>query len=169
MLKTSKRLVIDASVASASGENMHPTSRRCREFLTAVSRICHRMVLTRDLADEWRRHQSRFAAEWIIDMRNKGKVVDLVDVSHALIREQLTVKGNGKIRKAALKDLHLVEAALATDKAIVSLDERAHEDFMIDATAKITWVNADTEGGHTIYWLRRGAKPVKRWQLGYNR
>jgi predicted ATPase len=30
-------------------------------------------------------------------------------------------------------------------------------------------LNADTEGGHAIYWLRRGAKPVKKWQLGYKR
>jgi hypothetical protein len=167
--KTSKRLVIDASIASASGETMHPTSRRCREFLDETRKICHRMVLTRHLADEWRKHQSRFAAEWIIDMRNKGKVVDLVDVSHALIRDQLAAKGKGNIRKAAQKDLHLVEAALATDKTVVSLHEIAHEDLMIEATAKITWVNADAEGGHAIYWLRHGAKPVKKWQLGYGR
>jgi hypothetical protein len=165
--KASQRLVIDASVASASGEKMHPTSRRCREFLTAVRKICHRAVLTQALAEEWRKHQSRFAAEWIIDMRNKGKAVNMVDVSHPSIREQLTLKGNGKIRKSALKDLHLVEAALATDNAVVSLDERAHKDLLVEATAKITWVNAASDGGHAIYWLRSGGKPVKKWQLGY--
>jgi len=169
VLKTSRRLVIDASVASASGEKMHPTSRRCREFLSETRKICHRTVLTQALAEEWRKHQSRFAAEWIIEMRSKGKVVDLVDASNALVRDQLVEKGKGWMRKAAQKDLHLIEAALATDRTVVSLDEIAHEDLVIDATAKITWVNADTEGGHAIYWLRRGAKPVKKWQLGYKR
>ena len=70
------------------------------------------------------------------------------------------------IRKELEKDLHLVEAALATDKAVVSLDERAHADLLLEATAEITWVNCDVEGGHAIYWLRKGARPLKKWQLG---
>lgn len=75
-------------------------------------------------------------------------------------------QGRRPIRKAVKKDLHLVEAALATDETVVSLDERAQADLLLEATAKITWVNANAEGGHAIYWLRRGAKPVKKWQLG---
>jgi hypothetical protein len=66
-----------------------------------------------------------------------GNVVDLVDALHALIRGQLAAEGHGKSREAAQKDLHLVEATLATDHAVVSLDEIAHEDLVIEATAKI--------------------------------
>lgn len=96
-------------------------------------------------------------------MRSNGKVVDLPNVANQLIRDQLALS----IRKAAKKDLHLVEAALATGKVVVSLDDRAHVDLQIEATADITWVNANSEGGHAIYWLRRGANPVKKWQLGF--
>jgi len=161
------KLVIDASVASASGETMQQASWRCREFLVEFRKTAHRMVLSEILAAEWRRHQSRFAAEWVITMRSRGRIVDLRGLSNEPLREQLRAKGKGKIRKAAEKDLHLVEAALEADQIVVSLDETAHADLITEATAKITWVNADVEGGHAIYWLRRGARPVKKWQLGY--
>jgi len=155
----SRRLVIDASVASAAGETLQ--SRQCREFLRAVLKICHRIVLTPTLTVEWNEHQSQFARTWRAEMLSLGKVVNIEESPNERVRNQVPK------RKAVQKDLHVVEAAIATDNVVISLDDRAHADFRVEATANITWVNALAEGGHAIYWLKKGAKPVKRWKLGY--
>lgn len=94
-------------------------------------------------------------------MLSRGKVIDISENPNERVRSQLPK------RKAVQKDLHLIEAAMATDNVVVSLDDRAHTDFRVEATANITWVNALTEGGHAAYWLKKGAKPVKRWKLGH--
>ena len=159
MSAQSRRLVIDASVASASGETLH--SRQCRDFLRAVLKICHRIVLTPPLTAEWNKHQSQFARIWRAEMLSRGKVVNVPEVIDERVRSQVPK------RKAVQKDLHLIEAAMATDSVVVSLDDRAHADFRVEATANITWVNALAVGGHAVYWLKKGAKPVKRWSLGH--
>ena len=99
----SRRLVIDASVASAAGETLQ--SRQCREFLRAVLKICHRIVLTPTLTVEWNEHQSQFARTWRAEMLSLGKVVNIEESPNERVRNQVPK------RKAVQKDLHLVEAA----------------------------------------------------------
>ncbi len=94
-------------------------------------------------------------------MLSRGKVVDIEEIPDERVRSQVPT------RKAVQKDLQLIEAAIVTDSLVVSLDDHAHADFRVAATANITWVNALAEGGHAVYWLKKGAKPVKRWKLGY--
>src|SRR5579864_4197474 len=146
----SRRLVVDGSVASAAGQTMHPTSFRSREFLDEVLKISHRIVMTVSLATEWDRHQSLYTARWRAEMRTRKKVLDIADVQNEDLRRQVPVS------RAVQKDLHLIEAALATDKVVVSLDDRAHAALCVEATKEVTWVNAVEEGGHAIYWLRDG-------------
>jgi hypothetical protein len=117
--------------------------------------------MTAALADEWDKHQSLFALRWRAEMRSQAKIVDIVDVEHADVRAQVAMT------PAVMKDLHLVEASLATDKVVVSLDDRARAELNVEATRDVTWVNAVADGGHAIYWLRGGANPVERWKLGY--
>ena len=161
MAVPSRRLVIDTNIVKAAGRTLHPTSRRCRDFLDEVLKISHRAVLTPELTAEWDTHQSLFALRWRADMRSKAKIVDLDRVENDEIRHQV------RLTKAALKDLHLVEAAVATDRTVVSLDDRASQDLCVEATREIVWVNAVGEGGHAIYWLRTGANPKDEWKLGY--
>ena len=63
--------------------------------------------------------------------------------------------------------MHLIEAALATDMIVASLDDRAQIELCVDATRDVMWVNVVAEGGHVIYWLRNGADAVDQWKLGY--
>src|SRR6266568_2952163 len=74
--KVSRRLVIDASVARAAGGEgtTHPTSKHCRDLLQAVLTICHRVVLTPDITQEWNTHQSRFARLWRVSMVARKKI-----------------------------------------------------------------------------------------------
>ena len=152
---------MDASVASAAGQTLHPSSFRSREFLVEVLKIGHRIVMTAALAGEWDKHQSLFALRWRASMRSQAKIVDIVSSENTVVRSQVIMS------PAVMKDLHLIEAALATDKLVVSLDDRARGELRVEATKEVTWVNAVAEGGHVIYWLRAGAKPAKRWKLGY--
>jgi len=159
MAAVSRRLVIDASVASAAGLTMNPTSRRCREFLQAVLRISHRSTMTPVLREEWRRHQSLFAARWLAEMRSKAKVVEIADVRNEELRAQ------APLSLSTQKDLHLIEAALPTDRIVVSLDQRAREELAVQAAADVMWVDPVDEGGHVIYWLNKGAEPFEEWKL----
>jgi hypothetical protein len=94
-------------------------------------------------------------------MRTRNKVVDIADIQNEEVRRQVAVS------RAVQKDLHLIEAALATDKVVISLDDRAQTDLCVEATKEVTWVNAVAEGGHAVYWLRDGAPPKNEWKLGY--
>ncbi len=67
---------------------------------------------------------------------------------------------------SAQKDLHLVEAALATDKIVISLDDRARSELSVPAAAGVMWVHPVDEGGHVIYWLNKGAEPRDEWRMG---
>jgi hypothetical protein len=160
MATVSRRLVIDASVASAAGLAMKPDSRRCREFLQAVLHISHRATMTPLLREEWKRHQSLFARVWLAEMTSKAKVQDIADVRN----EELRAQAPGTV--SAQKDVHLVEAALATDRIVISLDDRARTELSVPAAAEVMWVHPVDEGGHVIYWLRNGAAPVTEWKLG---
>jgi hypothetical protein len=146
MSKPSRRLVIDASVGAAAGQTNFPTSRRSREFLTEVLKISHRAVMTQELAQEWDDHQTRFSRLWRVEMRSRRKVVDLEHVENEQVRSQV------RSTKAVLKDLHLIEAALATDNTVISLDDRARHDLAVEATEEIMWVNAVPENrGDLLY------------------
>ena len=67
-------------------------------------------------------------------MRSRKKIVDIQDVDNEEIRHQV------QMSNAVLKDLHLIEAALATDRIVVSLDERARRELAVDASKDIVWV-----------------------------
>jgi hypothetical protein len=73
----SRRIVVDASVARSAGETSHPDSTLCREFLLAMLKICHRVVLTPEIEREWRQHASRFSMRWLATMRSRRKAVDV--------------------------------------------------------------------------------------------
>ena len=162
--KMSKVLVIDASVAKSAGETEHPVSSACRQTLTSVLKICHRMVTCREIDAEWKKHQSGFSLKWRAAMQSKGKIVRIVIPEDSNLPnkfEQLDVPGNR--RKAMLKDLHLVEAARQTDLRIVSSDEAARKLFRaaaehIDELKPIFWINPTIQEDDCIEWLKAGAK-----------
>ena len=105
-------------------------------------------------------------------MTARRKLVTLQETPNPALKRKIerTIEVAGK-RKAMLKDAHLLEASLATDQIVVSLDDSARELFRnasakITELRKITWVNPVPAANETSQWLRRGAKPVRHWQLG---
>src|SRR4051794_12743935 len=119
--KTSRRLVIDASVARSSGgeDATFPTSKHCRDFLKAVLSICHRIVLTPEIQAEWHKHQSNFARRWLVSMFARKKVEQAGSITKQDPRDNIhAATENEKARAAMLKDIHLLEAAIATDETV---------------------------------------------------
>ncbi len=79
-----------------------------------------------------------------------------------------------RISRIMLKDIHLIEAAVQTDRVVASLDEIARGHFArvsasFDEIDRIVWVNPTRESERLESWLRRGAPENRSRQLGYRR
>jgi hypothetical protein len=77
------------------------------------------------------------------------------------------------VREAILKDIHLVEAAFATDHAVASLDETARRYLRqltehVKSLTSLVWVNPTKDDEHATDWLRQGAKEDEERRLGFN-
>ncbi|XXX76695.1 hypothetical protein WMF30_54505 [Sorangium sp. So ce134] len=69
-----------------------------------------------------------------------------------------------------LKDVHLIEAAQAADRTILSLDDAARGLFagasrQVRALRTIVWVNPGSEGDRARAWLAAGAPPEAAHRL----
>jgi ABC-type iron transport system FetAB ATPase subunit len=78
-----------------------------------------------------------------------------------------------KQRDAMAKDILLLEAALATDRRIVSLDENTARKYYTQAAKtipklrEIVWVNPDKPEEQPIEWLQAGAPADDFRMLGH--
>jgi predicted nucleic acid-binding protein len=173
-LEDSKRLVIDASIARAAGRAEHPISKACRDFLEEVLKICHRVVLTKEIQEEWNRHQSPFTLSWRSSMVARKKVAWLEVAQNDAFRTGIqNFRFSEKERSAVLKDAHLIEAALETDLTVASLDETARGLLRkaaqnVKPLQQVLWVNPTKEEEHTTEWLEGGAEVEQERQLGFD-
>ena len=167
-VKRSKRLVIDASVARAAGgeDTDSPTAKYCRDFLKAVLKICHHVVMSPEISEEWKRHQSRFTRGWRVAMEARKKVYYIEAAFHPGLHEKIE-RVLPLVKKsefeAMRKDFLLIEAALVTDKIVVSRDDTVRRLFSLAAPSvgelrSIAWVNPEKEEETLIPWLEKGAK-----------
>jgi hypothetical protein len=173
--KTSRVLVIDASIAHAAGgeDAVYPTSANCREFLKAVLSICHRMAMSPAITEEWNRHQSNFARRWRVSMTAKKKIVYLGEERNDALRSKVEqFAASEKDSQAMLKDVHLIEAAQAAEQIVVSLDETVRALFkqasrQAGELGNVIWVNPDKSEERALAWLEHKARLDKWRRLGY--
>jgi hypothetical protein len=132
--KYSKRLVIDTNVLINAGNLNNPTliSKNIREFLLNILEICHRVVVTKKILEEWNNHSSIFSRRWRVSMESKDKVITLDSFEHEKLKNKISSENvrenfSKKDKEAILKDFILIEAALETDKIIISLDTTAED------------------------------------------
>ena len=173
--KNFKQLVVDASVAGAAGgkKATDPVSIHCTEFLETFRDECqHHIVMTSDISEEWDKHQSNFATTWLKSMIAK-KRFDYVKpaVNKALSDKIEDTAPHENQLEVMRKDFRLLEAALATDQTIISLDETIRRHFTraaqrVGEIRDIVWVNPDhTEAEQPLPWLRDGAPPEAHRKL----
>jgi hypothetical protein len=174
--KAARRLVIDASVAGAAGGKTAtaPTSTNCRDFLRVVREEHYVVVMSAQLSREWDDHKSLFARTWLTAMTTRRAVIFLdIETSNKLRREiERVVAPSAKQLKAMRKDYHLLEAAMATDENVISLDEIVRGLFDVAALSvvalkNIVWVNPDKAVEKPIEWLEKNAKPERKRMLGF--
>ena len=174
MSRQSRRIVIDASIARSAGKTDHPVSKSCREFLEQVRQICHHVVMTPDIRKEWKEHRSGFTATWLASMTAKKKVCTVSPAKDVSVDEKLKQAPLTKKEAAAIdKDLRLVEAALATDSTVASLDEEVRALLRgfsqhWGRIKSVAWVNPARVEDRTAAWLASGALPRKAQLLGFD-
>lgn len=182
-MKHPRRLVIDADIAHAAGgvDANNPFSETCHELLERVKSFKHSLVMTDAIAKEWSRHESRFANSWLVDMVGRRQVFDLGDVAEDEELRRWLKESRLQVRvvKVVLKDVHLIEAAIAAEhKIVISGDAEAGKGFNTVASdarstgsavarlRQVAWINARSRKEHLFAWLDQGAKNEKRHHLG---
>ena len=129
--------------------------------------------MTREISDEWKRHQSRFAFEWRVSMDARRRTDRIDPPEDKELRDKVTNTASDEEMKLRHmeKDLHLLQAALATDQTIISLDETIRGLFkrasqQVGEIQSIIWVNPDrTTEEQPITWLQNGAPPEAHRRL----
>jgi hypothetical protein len=158
-------LVIDTSIAHAAGgfESKHPIGTMCRELLSRVLGIGHRMAFGERMKLEWNRHQSLFAGTWLVKMMTMNKLVPVDDEpmpDHLETMQQHAADPD--LVAIMTKDAHLVAAAIRTGNRILSTDEKIRNHFagklrVHDEVMALAWVNPTIPDENAIEWLNEGA------------
>ncbi|MCY4106180.1 MAG: hypothetical protein OXG02_05690 [Chloroflexi bacterium] len=176
------RFVIDTDITSAASEKSCKLPTNCRIFLQTMMRCGHCIVFTPDLQAEWRRRRSGWSRRWRSYMHGMGLVHDIrKDCRDKKLREKIKrfasedESQRDNLIEDMLKDVHLLEAALITDKRIASRNDTQREDFArasrsamrIGMIKKIMWVNPAVENEYCLNWLKKGAPVEPERQLGY--
>ncbi|RDE51673.1 MAG: hypothetical protein DVS81_04635 [Candidatus Accumulibacter meliphilus] len=166
------RLVIDASIARASGgiEAVHPTATAVRDFLQKVLIMCHRAVMTPAIRLEWEKHESAFARKWRRSMVARKKVIVIATQEMSEVRAAIKDGPASQNDKSAMiKDLLLVEAAIATDERVIALDDKVQTLFIVEskriaALRRIVWINPVSNSAGAMALLN-GEECERQWSL----
>jgi hypothetical protein len=180
--RASKLLIVDASVMRAAGgeEATDPTPANARDTLKAILDICHRVRVSEDLLEEWKRHRSRFARRWLTQMYARRKVVDGEPLSCEHLVEDIRLFHLTTLSdiEAVEKDIHLVAVALATpDRTVLSWDNRVAaviRRVCVDtrtvtsrAIASMLWIDPIADHAPLRAWLSETGPPQSHWLLGF--
>ncbi len=169
----SRRLVIDADVVHSAGETEHPVSSACRRFLETVLDVGHQVVIIDAILAEWHHHLSRYSRRWRRQMYGRRRVyrIDQAKERDNNLRNRIDAAVHRDQKAIIDKDVHLIEAAIATDQLVTSKDGSARGVFK-DASdgvvelKQIVWVNPTCDNEKPIEWLQNGARAEAHRMLG---
>jgi hypothetical protein len=165
--------VIDTTIARSYCESTHPTSTHCREFLNAVRDLEFRVVMTDGLLEEWKRHRSKIFRTWLTSMFGRKLVARIKDVENASLRQKIKKYASSETNKREmLKDVLLLEASMATDWRVSSMNDIDRKRFRdiceyIVEIREVVWVNPDIPAEKCLEWLEAGAPDDDFRKLGY--
>jgi hypothetical protein len=166
---SSKQLVLDASVAKGSSDQMYnPTGQipgdRNRNCLQAVWEEEHVSVFNHELRIEWRNHASPSALAWLQRMTQKSRViVEEGNAFSGLLEPTCVCQPTEGQRAAVGKDFHLIRSALATGQLIVSNETRfpryvAVACVSVPKLLELHYGNPVLEGEACRLWIKAGAE-----------
>jgi len=176
-----KSIVVDTSVARAANDKKrdfalsHPETillpMQCAKFLEGMMCGHYCVVFSEALNDEWNRHRSTYSAKWRLSMTSRKLVCYVKQTEPILMTKVLATQSQDRKKDAMEKDFHLIETALASDQAIVSLDDMVRNLYSQAATSvgeirRIVWGNPGNPDENLLQWLKDGAPADKKRQLG---
>ncbi|WNJ96006.1 hypothetical protein RND59_02505 [Vibrio ruber] len=138
--------IVDADIARSSGLSEHPVSSGSRSLLENIQKHGHMIAMCPTLRTEWKKHRSYFALKWLSSMFAK-KRVKLISPSENIEEKIKLHISEEKNKSIALKDAHLINAALCTDRIVASNDDNARNTFYILSMEygyikNIIWLNS---------------------------
>lgn len=142
--------IVDADIARSSGMTEHPVSSGSRKLLDSLAKNGHKAVMCPNLRREWSKHKSMYATRWLASMIARKKVIFIA--SKNKIKETIEERVEDcKEKEIALKDSHLIDAALQADKIIASNDSIARNVFCglsvkVTEISNVSWFNAVSDG-----------------------
>ena len=128
--------------------------------------------MTPELSEEWNKHQSNFSARWLKSIIARKRFIYVNPPQNSTLSDKIEMTASRERDIEALqKDFHLLQAALATDQTVISLDQTIRGLFkrasqQVGEIRDIIWVNPDrTAEEQPIAWLQNGAPPEAHRQL----
>ncbi|MEA1229340.1 hypothetical protein ODQ17_08195 [Acinetobacter sp. IRS14] len=137
------KFIIDADIMRSAGTSEHPVSSTSRHLLNEIKDGKGVAVYCPTLMQEWKKHRSSYAKQWTVAMISRKKLIAVsVNTEAKLFLETLE---DSKNKSITLKDAHLIDLAIATDKIIFSNDLNAKNAFstLLD----------NRDNFNNIYWL----------------
>lgn len=171
--KKGRMVVIDADVARSAGETENQISSSCRNFLKLILENSHIIVIEDRLNAEWKKHRSNYFRKWKVAMISRKLFKKITIGENDGFEDNITALNlNNNEEDIALKDIHLIEAAIKTENFISSRDDTARNLFCeisdsLRVIRKIVWMNPVTINDEQIGWLKAGKsrKPNQNWHL----
>ncbi|MGI4763159.1 MAG: hypothetical protein ACRYF0_20770 [Janthinobacterium lividum] len=165
------QIVIDADIMQSASGNENDLSTRCREILDNVLEEGHSLVRTPSMKVEWDKHASRYSLNWLRLMQSRRRLLDIDESETGLAGALKNLPVLPAEQRIMLKDCHLLEAALAGEKRIVSKDEAAyfhfyHASASLSQLRKIMWASPVRIKDKCAEWLASGAKPETKRKIG---
>jgi hypothetical protein len=179
----SKRLVLDASIAMGSNDQMYnPTGDipgdRNRNCLQAVWEEEHTAVFNHELSDEWRKRASPAALAWLRRMTLKSRIiVEEGNAFYELLAPACDCQPTESQKAAIGKDFHLIRSALATGQLIVSNETKSPRNIAaacgsVPRFLELYYGNPVLEGDACRLWIKAGVEKeanrrIDQWVLNY--
>lgn len=167
---TGLAVVVDASVARAAGGAgaAHSAACACRDALEALRLAGLRVAFSPPLHDEWRRHKSAFARKWLASMYARRRVSKMTPAPFEPLRAACASLEERKLQRAIEKDAHLVDAAFAADRRVLSSDAEVQRALQMLAEQVVDlqhmlWGDPATDG--CVACVRAGTPDVPRYRL----
>lgn len=167
-----RRLVVDADIVAAATAHVNPRSVQCTTLLATILATRHVVTLPPFLREEWERRFPRASHIWLTAMYARRLVHEPeLNPNRGVAGALARLPFHPDIVAIVVKDAHLLEAALATDRIVLSMDETAYYHFC-DAAATLSqirpvmWANPERAADDCITWLTTGAKPETKRRIG---
>lgn len=137
--------IVDADVYQSAGISEKPVSSTSRTLLKKILDDNHSVCYCTELRQEWDNHKSNYSLRWRASMFAKKRLIKLEITPDT--KEYLEKLDDSKDQRAAIKDSHIIDLAIASKrKVIFSNDKKAKDAFSKllnnnDKFKKIFWMS----------------------------